>query len=333
MPGSYRVINYALRPAKAIERRMLCAAFERLHPFQRVQEYRYIGFGSIYFSDFQLVHRSLGISDMLSIEKDVSAKECFRFNRPYRCIRLQFANSAETLPAINWRRRSIVWLDNDDRLNTEILGDLATVCLRAKSGSLLVVTVNAQPDAEPAKEIRDEYQQQTGSPFDLADYRLRIIKELLGEKLPAGTTGADLRGQDVARVFRDVINNVIEEQVSLRNMTLPEEEKIRYKQLFHFRYKDGAQMVTVGGMLHRSSDEDKFNACGFNTLPFIRNGNEPCNVKAPCLTPKEIRHLNSQLPKKGSSRKLKVPGVPIADVERYAEVYRYFPSFSEVLFS
>ncbi|MHB8524206.1 MAG: O-methyltransferase [Limisphaerales bacterium] len=55
------------------------------------------------------------------------------------------------------------------------------------------------------------------------------------------------------------------------------------------------------------------------------------NLKAPCLTQKEIRHLNSQLPKKGSSRRLHVPGVPTADVERYAEVYRYFPSFSEVL--
>ncbi|MGI8604347.1 MAG: O-methyltransferase [Verrucomicrobiales bacterium] len=333
MPGSYRIINYALRPAKVIERRMLCAAFERLHPFQRVQHYRYLGFGSIYFSDFQLVHRALGITDMISIEKDVSAKACFRFNRPYRCIRLKFATSAETLPTINWRRRSIVWLDYDDRLSTEILGDIATVCLRAASGSLLVVTVNAQPDAEPPKEERDAYQEQTGKPFDLADYRLRIAKGLLGEKLPMGTTGADLRGQEVARLFRDVIHNVIEEQISLRNTASSEAERVQYRQLFHFRYKDGAQMLTVGGMLHHSSEENKFLACGFSTLPFIRHGTEPCNIKAPCLTPKEIRHLNAQLPKKGSPRKLSVPGVPDADVERYAEVYRYFPSFSEVLFS
>lgn len=82
MPGSYRIINYALRPAKAIERRMLCAALAGLHRFQRIEDYRYIGFGSIYFSDFQLLHRELGISDMLSIEKDVAAEACFRFNLP-----------------------------------------------------------------------------------------------------------------------------------------------------------------------------------------------------------------------------------------------------------
>jgi len=106
---------------------LLCAAFERLHPFQRVQDYRYVGFGSIYFSDFQLIHRELGITNMLSIRKGYFGKGLLSLHRPYRCIRLKFATSAEVLPTINWRRRSIVWLDYDDRLNTEILGDIATV--------------------------------------------------------------------------------------------------------------------------------------------------------------------------------------------------------------
>jgi len=332
MAGSYRLINYALRPAKAIERRMLCAAFDRLYPFQRVQKYRYLGLGSIYFSDFQLIHRELGITDMLSIEKDVSAKACFRFNRPYRCIRLKFAHSADVLPAINWSRRTIVWLDYDDRLSTGILADIATVCLRASSGSLLVITVNAQPDQEPIQEDRDAYQGQTGKDFDLAEYRLHIARELLGENLPAGTTGADLRGQEFAGVFRDIINNVIAEQVSVRNTALTPDEKILYEQLFHFRYKDGAQMLTVGGILYHANEEEKFKACGFDTLAFVRNGKEPCSIKAPCLTPKEVRYLNSQLPHR-PSRKLRARGVPDGDVERYAEVYRYFPAFSEVLFS
>ena len=70
MAGSYRMVNYALRPAKAIERQMMGEALRRLHPFQRVEAYRYVGFGSIYFSDFQLVHRTLGLNSMISIEKD-----------------------------------------------------------------------------------------------------------------------------------------------------------------------------------------------------------------------------------------------------------------------
>ena len=331
MPGSYRIINYSVRPAKAIERRMLCAAFERLHAFQHIQDYRYIGFGSIYFSDFQLLHRELGITDMLSIEKDVSARGCFRFNRPYKCIRLKFAASSQVLPALNWGRRTIVWLDYDDRLNVNILGDIATVCFRATSGSLVVISVNAHPDAEPSKEDRDIHEKETGKPFDLSDYRLHIAKELVGEKLPAGTSGADLRGQGLAKVFREIIHNEIVEQLSIRNAMLQPEERIYYRQLFHFRYKDGAQMVTVGGILYRRADEQTLTACDFDTLPFIRNGAEHCSIKAPCLTGKEIRHLNTQLPT-NSPAKLRAAGVPLSDIQQYAEVYRYFPTFSEILF-
>ena len=333
MPGSYRKINYALRPAKAIERRMLCTAFERLYPFQSVHNYRYIGFGSIYFSDFQLIHRALGITDMVSIEREASAKACFHFNRPFRCIRLKFATASEALPAMSWRRPSIVWLDYDAKLNTDILGDIATVCQRAASGSVLVVTVNAQPDAEPIKEDRDSWEQGMGQPFDLRYYRLGIAKRSLGEKLPAGTDGADLRGQGVARVFRNVIDNLVQEEISVRNIDLSEKERVQYRQLFHFHYKDGAQMVTVGGIFYRASEEKKFEACGFGSLPFVRNEAEPCTIRTPCLTPKEMRHLNAQLPKKASTRILRVPGVPDADVQCYADIYRYFPAFSEVLFS
>ncbi len=332
MAGSYRIVNYALRPAKAIERKMLCAAFERLHAFQRIQDYHYVGFGSIYFSDFHLLHRELGITNMLSIEKDVAARACFRFNRPYKCVRLKFATSAEVLPTLKWGRRTILWLDYDDRLNVNILGDIATVCLRATSGSLVVISVNAQPDAEPSKEDRDLHEEETGKPFDPGNYRLRIAKGLIGEKLPAGTSGADLRGQELAKVFREVIHNEIAEQLSIRNAMLPAEEKILYRQLFHFRYKDGAQMLTVGGILYRAAEEQTMAACDFDTLPFIRYGSEHCSIKAPCLTPKEIRHINSQLPA-GPSVRVRAPGVPDADVQRYAEVYRYFPTFTEILFA
>jgi len=40
--SSYRDINYALRPAKAVERKMLCEAFRRLYPFGNIDAYRYV---------------------------------------------------------------------------------------------------------------------------------------------------------------------------------------------------------------------------------------------------------------------------------------------------
>jgi hypothetical protein len=178
MPASYRRINYALRPAKAVERKMLCEMFLRLHPFARVEQYRYIGFGSIYFSDFHLFHRSLGISDMLSIERDVDAKECFEFNRPYQCVRLDFRPSSEVLPELNWMSPAIVWLDYDGKLDESVLSDVITFFNRAHSGSLLLVSINVQAEREPDEQGRKDWEAETGTAFDIDDYRIRKFGSL-----------------------------------------------------------------------------------------------------------------------------------------------------------
>ena len=75
-----------------------------------------------------------------------------------------------------------------------------------------------------------------------------------------------------------------------------------------------------------------FNACSFNELNFVRFGEETYNIEVPCLTMKEMRHLNAQLPKVGAAA-LALPGVPPSDIERYAELYRYFPTFAEAIFT
>ena len=61
MSGSYEKINYSLRPAKCIERKMLCETFRRLSIFGKVETYSYIGFRCTFFSDFALFHKSLNI--------------------------------------------------------------------------------------------------------------------------------------------------------------------------------------------------------------------------------------------------------------------------------
>ncbi|RMG75351.1 MAG: hypothetical protein D6711_06830, partial [Chloroflexi bacterium] len=64
MPSSSRKINYGLRPAKHIERKMLIEIFRRLSEFGSVESYRYIGFGALYFNDFYQFHKYLGIQNM-----------------------------------------------------------------------------------------------------------------------------------------------------------------------------------------------------------------------------------------------------------------------------
>ena len=112
MSNSGRKINYAVRPAKNIERKMMRDLFTRLRTFGRLEDYRYIGFGSKYFSDFILFHKSLNILEMISIESDIHNQARYEFNKPFSDIKMEWGRSTERLPeiVIN-KKKSIYWLD------------------------------------------------------------------------------------------------------------------------------------------------------------------------------------------------------------------------------
>ena len=142
MKGSYTKFNYELRTAKAIERKMIIEVFKQLSRFLKLEDYRYVGFGSIFFKDFKLFHKGLGITDMISIERDIDHFKRFEFNRPYNCIELKMGDSGEVLLELNWDKKNIIWLDYDDALKPYMFEDIATVFTRMNSGSIFFMTCN-----------------------------------------------------------------------------------------------------------------------------------------------------------------------------------------------
>lgn len=332
MPGNYRQINYSLRPAKTIERKMMCDAFRRLYPFGRIETYRYVGFGSIYFSDFQLFHRVLGMDDMLSIEKDAYAEECFEFNKPFKCVRIDCRLASEVLPELDWQIKTIAWLDYESKLDEMVLSDVVSVCAKACSGSVLVLSLNAHAEFYPDEATQKKYTEDTGLTFNLDDYRLREMRKRLGDNLPSEVSGSELRGPGLASISRRVIHSSLEEALSARNGVLPSGKKLVNRQIFNFNYSDDARMLTVGWIFYEADDHSKFDACLFNELNFVRFKEEPYTIKVPCLTIKEMRHLNAQLPR-AATDEVAIPGVPPSDIKHYAELYRYFPTFAEAIYT
>ena len=83
------------------------------------------------------------------------AKECFEFNKPYKCITVDYRKSSEVLPELDLTAKSIIWLDYDSKLDESILSDIDTVCAKACSGSMLIVTLNIHPD-RPASERKNK---------------------------------------------------------------------------------------------------------------------------------------------------------------------------------
>ena len=318
MPPSYRLINYSLRPAKAVERKMLCDLFRRFEPFGGIAFYRYIGFGSIYFTDFQLFHQSLNISDMISIERDTMNELRFEFNKPYRCVTMEMGDSNVVLPRLDWSRRCAVWLDYEDILDSKILADIETIITKAPSGSVLIVSINAEP-------LR-----KSGASFDDVDnFRLISFSQSVGEhNVPSGLSGAQLRGGDIEKSYRRVIINAIERCLAAINGPLPSDQKKKIKQLVNISYADDARMLTLGIILFEERERTLVDKCAFEDLHFFRDSDLSYEIKAPRLTQKEVRSLNMLLPK-SSAVPVELPGVPKSDLDDYAEIYRYYPSFVE----
>lgn len=319
MARSYQKVNYALRPAKNIERKMICEALRQLSEFGLVETYRYIGFGSLYFSDFILFHKALNITSMISIEgeTDSNLQKRFIFNRPFGCIDIRFGHSNSVLPTLDWNQDTIAWLDYDGKLDRCVLADVKTICSRAKEGSVLIVSVNAHPGFEFEKDNSGEERS-----------RLDRLKELVGEeKIPIDISNKNLSSWKTAEAFRRIINNEIDETLTNRNGGLLGAEKLRYKQIFNFHYNDGVNMLTVGGIFFNQETEHKVDNCAFERLPFTRLKEEAFKIEIPYLTYRELRNLDNHLPIKTHLPKL--DGVPDGDIRIYSEVYRFFPNFAE----
>lgn len=325
--ASFHQINYALRPAKAVERKMMIEAFRRLERGWRLPEYRYLGMGSIYFADFQLVHQILGINDLISMEREENHKARFEFNRPYRCVDIRYGESSKVLGELPWDKKVLAWLDYDGKLTNSMVADLKTVVKEAVSGSVVCISINMEPD-----------QFDSTSKDEVDEKRLTEFTSRVGvHNLPLGTQGSDLRGPKLRRLHWQILTSAVSAQLAERNgKPVVREDTMYAKQVFHFKYADGAAMLTLGWVLHSSADTQRFDLCDFNSLAFSSDSESCIDVHAPRLTPKEIRHLNARLPdgepvaSKTVSNLAEQTGIPKTDIERFAGVYRHYPHYAEI---
>lgn len=317
---SFEKINYALRPAKNIERKMLCEAFSRLVRIAPLHQYRYVGFGSIGFHDFSLFHQRLGIHDMISIEAKTELRKRFAFNRPYSCIRMRWGLSHDVLPLLPWTKRAIVWLDYDETLSSKMLEDIQLLTGALRSGSALVVTVNANPMSGPTETEDMEIQ---------AKRRADLVSKVGEERVPSTVSGKDLSGWGLGLVCRSIVSSEIEKTGADRNAPLSAQDRVRYHQLFNFHYADGAsRMLSLGGLFLNSADAQRIQG-DFDDLDFVRTTTKPYAIDVPILTIREVWDLDSRLPR--TSRKaLGATRLPTGARKQYRKIYRHFPTFSEI---
>lgn len=314
MAGSFNKIDYRLRPAKHAERMMLIDLFKRMR-FAPIESYQYVGFGSVAFVDFRMAHKSLGIRDLISIEATEDADEQTRFqhNNPYAGLTLRFGHSSAVLPTLNFRRRSLVWLDYDVPLTRSMANDLATVGRHAHSGTFVAVTfTSAFPVLPPQREKE-----------------LERLREEFADFLPEDVRANAFDGAKSSEFGRSTLGAILEKAVADADAGEQEAGKRRsVRQLCYFRYRDGVAMTTVGWVIVSAADEHLFEACHFDALPFVRRNVDPFRIEIPLVTPFEIREMEKRLPNLGAATDL--DWIPEALRTSFGNVYRYLPHFSVV---
>lgn len=322
MVDSFRRIDYSLRPAKHAERRMLCDVFRRLSHFQPVETYRYVGFGSVWFSDFVLFHRALGVRDMLSIEQAVQSRLRFEANKPF-AINIDFRPSRLALPDLDYDLRQFIWLDYDDPITLDMVNDVAAITRRASSGTVLVVSVQCvrPPDVTEAE------RELTSDP-NAASATDRFATRMNADGV--ARVGSDLEREQLSNwAFGDLSRSILYAEVDrvLENRRLATPERaVSYRHICDFEYEDGAKMTTMALIFHSEDETARVEACRFENLEFLDPDGEAVFIPTPKLTPREFRHLESQLPLPAEAQ-LDIGHIPLAETRRFADLYRYFPSF------
>lgn len=308
---SYKQVHYEFRLAKQVERRMLVDFFQKLMEAGfPIADYQYTGMGSIYFIDFILFHRYLGIHRLTSVECCHEVEKRVKFNKPFATIDVEMEDILDYIPRLSLDRQHFLWLDYDHVLTEGMINAVVLACSQLSPGSILLVTVDVEPPGSPTDgplEWQEHFVQEAGQylwpeaqPRDFARARLpEVNARLLKKAVAHGLAGR-----------RDV----------------------RFCPLFKFLYADGHRMLSLGGMIGRATDRRKLESLNRSQLPFLRDDllADAYEIRVPLVTRKEKLYLDSAMPCDDAWQP-EAFELSQDDVRDYCRIYRYYTSYAETL--
>lgn len=219
--NSFDKINYYLRPNKQVERKILIDILLHFRKHIDLNSFSYVGMGSIYYYDFILIHRFLGLKNLISFDAAPSIKR-FVFNKPYDFITFQPDYSTVYLAKHPWKEtNTITWLDYDgtfyDNIDS-IINDIKILAQNCNNHDLAFLTINCfPPKGEGKKALLEEYKR-----FISPEYQ--DIEWLKTDKFHY--------------LIQNIMNNVfVSENLYAEN---------KYTKICSFLYRDGAPMYTLG---------------------------------------------------------------------------------------
>lgn len=316
MPRSTgKFIAYDLRPAKQSERRILIDILKIAGDSGLpINDYRYVGMGANRFYDFLLIHRYLGLTNMVSLEHDEEFYERARFNVPFKFIEVRQQTAGEFAATDTASIPTIYWLDYDGGISPQIVQDIFGFAERAIRGDFVFVTVSGNPprtidrvsDAERLVWLQDN------------------IREF------AGTVTLE----DVERAnFASAVHKIL--IAAFRNAFAAHADN-RFLPCLQVEYADTMRMVTVGGALLPDAQASIFQNKIAKALPFLEAALPAMyDIRSLNLTEKERALLDLAVTSKRArsveANKLRALGFREIDLKTYKELLRYLPRYVETI--
>ncbi|MGN9402675.1 O-methyltransferase [Pseudomonas syringae pv. aptata] len=316
--ASFEAINYSLRPNKCVERKIIFETLMGLSSNFDFTRYQYLGMGSMWFVDFILAHKNLGIEELVSFELEEHSPRAI-FNRPYSNIRIFPGPVAEGIATIDWTKPAIVWLDYDcGPENSAVFDDSAEVSSKIASGSILMVTVNAHMGRIPAQNAEGEKLT-----------RHQGLAQILGDAAPSEQEFQHINIKN----YHNVLATCLTRHIVRAHRRSGRGGK--FVSFLNYYYKDNAPMITVGGMFVDENNEESLttNKC-YLSSEYIGPALYP--IQVPPLTYRERISLDALLPSAHQLNEdeiLRKLGFKLAQtqLDDYAKFYKLYPSYSEVV--
>lgn len=315
--ASFESVNYLIRPNKSVERKLIFETFSRLGKDFEISEYTYIGMGSMWFVDFVMAHRNLGISTLISFEHPDYASRA-AFNCPYKAIEVRGETASDGVKQVDWGNNSIVWLDYDTGPEGPVLEDVGYLSQRMSPGSFLLVTLNAHLGRLPSEDER-------GNKID----RHQALASLMGEFAPDRDEFPNLNLKQYPLALAKSLIRCIERE------TRRSGSGVEFHSFMNFKYSDNAPMITIGGVFLNEGIRQKFLANDHVRNSFYLN-QDLFEINIPHLTQKERSLLDTLLPSEegvNAAEFEKVCGFPLSQksLSGYSDFYKLYPVFGEVL--
>lgn len=313
--ASFDSINYSIRPSKSVQRGIVFEGLRRMSDAIDMDSAVYVGFGSIWFTDFVQAHKVLDIDDMVSIEANEIGFRRATFNKTYRTISVMEGRASARLPDVLEldgydARPWVIWLDYDNAFDEEVVEDMQWVVSNAPPNSVVLFTLSATQNAYGRKPI----------------HRPDRIRALFGDVVPDDLSKDDCLKETLPITLASLAMDFLKSEVA--DAARPG----GFVEAFRLPYLDSVAMVTVGGILPARGAAAAARALVADAR---WKGVVEEIIEAPPMTLREIATLQAELPSVAALTRERIQELGFdlheRQVQSFQRYYKYLPSFAEIV--